>query len=269
MPYSKKISRGNPGLIVLVLDDSGSMGDMMPGTSDPKYAWTERCCGIIFQELLARSTESSGTVVVKPRYFILVIIYGGTPYVWGQGVMDIEQTVKKYTQDGNSLGLGGSHGGTDGAAALAEAHNVLAKAVTEERFKDSFPPMVFHLTDGMSHTDPTAEAEKITKLTTADGNVLIVNAYIGTQTSLEYRGPQDFQGYVDRDEAGPSVDNTVMFNMSSIAPDCISHNLIEDGIFPNLRQGARLFFDVRTKEMLKNVIQVVGSVGSRADREVR
>ena len=44
-------------------------------------------------------------------------------------------------------------------------------------------------------------------------------------------------------------------------------NLIDDGVFPQLRAGARLFFDVRTKEMLKHVIQVVGSLGSRAARQ--
>ena len=56
--------------------------------------------------------------------------------------------------------------------------------------------------------------------------------------------------------------------MSSEAPESIRQNLIEDGVFPNLRQGSRLFFDVRTREMLKHVIQVVGSIGSRADRQV-
>jgi hypothetical protein len=47
-------------------------------------------------------------------------------------------------------------------------------------------------------------------------------------------------------------------------PDTIHQNLVADGIFPKLRSGSRLFFDVRTKEMLKNVLQVVGSIGSRA-----
>jgi hypothetical protein len=52
-------------------------------------------------------------------------------------------------------------------------------------------------------------------------------------------------------------------------PEAIHQNLVSDGIFPALRQNARLFFDVRTKEMLKHVIQVVGSIGSRADRTER
>ncbi|MFA7281368.1 MAG: hypothetical protein WC100_14890 [Sterolibacterium sp.] len=270
MPYDKKVSRAEPGLICLALDDSGSQGDKLPGTSDPKYQWVERYVGIILKELLSRSTDSNGDRVrIKPRYHIHTIIYGSHPSVWGQGVMDIQATVEKYANDGNSLGLRGNHGGTDGAAAMQQTLDFLKQAVNDPKFQQSFPPMVFHLTDGMSDSDPSQIAEQIKQLTTADGNVLVVNAFIGTQTSLSYQGPDDFPGYVDADEAGPNTDNIIMFNMSSPMPAVIRQNLIDDGIFPNLRPGARLFFDVRTKEMLKHVIQVVGSLGSRAERQVR
>ena len=265
--YEKKISRQNPGLIVPILDDSGSHGDSLPGTSDPKYQWVERYCGHILKELLARSSELAGDEVkIKPRYYLNTIVYGGSPALWGDEGMDIEAVVQQYTQAGNSLGLGGKHGGTNAKAAFQMAYDYLCRAIKDERFKDSFPPMVFHETDGESQTDATAVAEQIMQLATADGNVLLVNAYIGTQTSLSYKGPEDFPGYVDAAEAGPAQDNVRLFNMSSPMPDCIHQNLVDDGIFPNLRAGARLFFDVRTKEMLKHTIQVVGSLGSRAER---
>ena len=103
-------------------------------------------------------------------------------------------------------------------------------------------------------------------ISTNDGNVLMVNAYIGTQTSLSYTGPGDFPGYIDVTEAGPSDDNIHLFNMSSVAPDSILDNLKADSIFPKIRPGSRLFFDVRTKDMLKNCLQVVGSMGSRMAR---
>jgi hypothetical protein len=270
MAYEKKISRAKPGLIVLALDDSGSMGDNLQGTTDQKFKWVERYDGIILKELLARSTEVSGDgVAVKPRYFVYVLAYGSNPRPWEGKELDIEKVVQKYTNSGNSLGLGGKLGGTDAKAAFQAAFDFLKQAITDKRFADSFPPMVFHLTDGLSGTDATPIAEKIKQLATVDGNVLVVNAFIGTQTSLGYKGPEDFPGYMTAGEAGPSEDNIRLFNMSSIAPTCIFQNLIDDGIFPKLREGSRLFFDVRTKEMLKNVIQVVGSLGSRADRTAR
>jgi len=270
MNYEKKISRAEPGLIVFVIDDSGSMEDDLPGTSDPKYQWVERLAGVILKELLARSTELKGdTAQIKSRYFIYLIVYGSNAQIWGTGEMDIQATVEKYANDGNSLGLGGKSGGTDAAAAFQKAYDYLKEAVRDQRFRKSFPPMVFHLTDGMSATDATSIAEQIKQLSTEDGNVLIVNAYIGTETNLSYKGPEDFPGYVDLSDVGPSEDNVRLFNMSSEAPACIRTNLIDDGIFPHVEEGARLFFDVRTKEMLKHVIQVVGSLGSRAERVTR
>ena len=126
--------------------------------------------------------------------------------------------------------------------------------------------MLFHLTDGESQTDASDIADQIMQLSTNDGNVLVVNAYIGTQTSLNYKDPDDFPGYLGVSEAGPSQDNIRLFEMSSPAPDSITTNLKTDNIFPQIRSKARLFFDVRTKEMLKHVIQVVGSMASRMAR---
>jgi len=268
--FEKKISVADPGLIVFLLDDSGSAADSFPGTTDPVYKWIERYAGIILKELLARSTQMQGDrVAIKPRYYTSILQYGSKTQLWGDEIMSIEETVKKYTGAENSLGLGGLLEGTDAESAFEKALKVLQKAIKEDRFKDSFPPMLFHLTDGMSATDATPFAEKIKKLSTSDGNVLVVNAFIGTQTSLRYKGPEDFPGYTSEDEAGPSKDNIRLFRMSSKMPETIRQNLVEDGIFPELRQDARLFFDVRSKEQLKNVIQVVGSIGSRADRAQR
>lgn len=270
MTYEKNISRADPGLIVMVLDDSGSMGDNLPGTTDAKYKWVERYTGIIFKELLARSTDLKGDeTVVKPRYFLYVVLYGSKPKPLTPQEVDIETAVAKFTETGNSLGLRGMLGGTDTAAALHMAHDFLRNAVTQDRFKKSFPPMVFHMTDGESHSDPTGIAEQIKQLSTTDGNVLVVNAYIGTRTSLNYSGSEDFPGYLDEAEAGPREDNLRLFQMSSAAPECVHGNLVSEGIFPNLRPGARLFFDVRTKDMLRHVIQLVSSIGTHAERMAR
>lgn len=267
--HEKKISTANPGFIGGVVDWSGSTRDAFPGTTDPVYMWISRYFGIILMELLTRCTNVQGNqATVKPRYYNSFVIYGSNPKVWGDEVMDIESAVTKFKESDNSFGLD-NLGGTDTKAAFQKMYEILKKAVKEDRFKNSFPPMVFHLTDGLSHSDATGVVEKIKQLSTSDGNVLVVNGFIGTETNLQYKGPEDFQGYTTEEEAGPSEDNIRLFNMSSEIPDSIYQNLVDDGIFPKLRKGCRLFFDVRTKEMLKHVIQVVGSIGSRADRTER
>ncbi len=268
--YEKKISRAQPALIVFVLDDSGSMTENLPDTTDPKFKWVERLFGVILKELLARSTELKGdTAQIKPRYFVYIIIYGSHPQVWGTGEMDIQDAVEKYANDGNSLGLGGKLDGTDSATAFQMAYDYLKEAIKAERFCKSFPPMLWHLSDGMSATDATPIADLIRQLATEDGNLLIVNAYIGIQTDLKYKGPEDFPGYVDISDVGADEDNMRLFNMSSEAPACIRQNLIDDGIFPNIREKSHLFFDVRSKDTLKHALQTVGSIGSRADRTAR
>lgn len=268
MPYAKKVSRALPGLIVLVLDDSGSMGWDLPGTSDKRFVWVERYTQHILKELLARSTETQGdSVLVKPRYYLQAVIYGTQARLWAPEPLDIERAIEKFAADGNSFGLCGGMEGTDTASAFDLAYEVVARAVEDPRFRSSFPPLVFHLTDGEAGSDPTEVAEAMKGLATEDGSTLLVNAYIGTQTALAYQQAADFPGYIDEAEVGQNEDNLLLYRISSAAPEPIVSNLVEDCIFPELRQGSRLFFDVRTKEMLKHVIQVVGSIGTRAARQ--
>lgn len=267
--YEQMIKVLCPGLIVFLIDDSGSMADNLPGTSDAKCQWTERLFGIDLKELLARSTQLKGDeVAIKPRYYVLVILYGDRIKIWGDGIMDIATAVEKYSASNNTLGLGGNLCGTDAKLGAQKAFGFLKKAVVDERFKNSFPPMVFHLTDGMSQTDARPVMDEIKSLQVADGAPLIVNAFIGTETNLNYTGPEDFLGYLEVSETG-NEDNKRLFEMSSEIPITMHQNLIENGIFPKIREGSRLFFDVRTKEMFIHVMQVVGSMESRAERLVR
>lgn len=263
MSYEKEIRRCNPGLVFLLIDDSLSMREFLAGTSEPRFKWTETYFGHITEEMVRRCTDMKGDeLVIKPRYYLTIIKYGSTSELWGDPEMDIQQVAQLYTDSGNSLGLGGNFQGTNAKKAFEMVLRNLEQSLAKERFLDSFPPMVLHLTDGESQSDPRAIVENIKQLFTNDGNVLVANAYIGTQTSLNYNGPEDFPGYVDVSEAGPSEDNTRLFEMSSVAPECIVNNLKADGVFPNFRKGSRLFFDVRTNEMLKNVLQVIGSMGT-------
>lgn len=272
MPYEKVVRRAEPALIVMILDDSGSMTTNMTGTSDTRYQWVERYSVVILKELLARSMEMAGdTPTVKPRYYLDIIKYGSTVQRWqtgpeGDEEMDIGAVAKKLSDNNGALGLGGSLGGTDTAAAFQLALTRIEKALQKERFRNSFPPIVFHLTDGESHTDAEPIARQIMSLSSNDGNVLIVNGYIGTSTQLAYKDEKDFPGYLTEQEVGSDADNLRLFRMSSVVPATMRENLVSDGIFPSIRENVRLFFDVRTKDMLKHVIQVVGSGGSRLAR---
>ena len=265
--YRERVSRSKPGLIVMILDDSGSMTEILPGTNKPKYQWVEQYAGVIFKELLSRSTVASGdTAEIRPRYFVYTIPYGSAPSIWPAGATEelpIDALIKAYGAAGNKLGLSGGLGGTDARAAFEQAYNFLQGAISNERYQKSFPPMVFHLTDGMSASDASPVAQQIAQLSTSDGNALVVNAFMGAKTSLKYRDPGDFPGYQTEAEAGPDGYSQNLFRMSSAAPDTIRMNLVEMQIFPQFQAGARLYFDVRTQDMLKHVLAVVGSQGTQ------
>jgi hypothetical protein len=126
--------------------------------------------------------------------------------------------------------------------------------------------MCLHITDSASQTDASRAAAAIQQLKTEDGECLVANAFIGTQTNLAYSGPEDFPGYVTADEAGPNADCLRMFEMSSDIPARLYANLKADKVFPQIRPGARLFFDVRTRECLQAIFQIIGSIGSRPAR---
>jgi hypothetical protein len=266
MPYERKVERAHPTLIQMIMDDSGSMAGVLYGSGDARFKWVERYGGQILTELLYRSTEmSGGNPVVRPRYYLDIVKYGTVVQPWSSEELDIGEAAQKFDAT-HTFGLGGNLEGTDTAQAFQEAYDRLQVMINKERYRDSFPPMVFHLTDGESQTNAEPIAQKFAGLATSDGNVLVVNAYIGTQTDLDYKDSFDFPGYVTEAEVGANEDNLRLFRMSSVVPETIRQNLINDGIFPALRQGARLFFDVRTKEMLKHVMQVVSSGGSRAKK---
>ena len=268
--YSKKVQSSEPGLIVFLLDDSGSMGGDLPGTSDPKHVWVSRYVGSILKELLARSAEMKGeAVIVKPRFYVSFIKYGSDVETWPTNQdepLDIERAMTLYSAEAGpeaGLGLSGALGGTDTLQAFECAYEVLKAALAGERFRNSFPPMLFHLTDGESATDATTMAARVRELASTDGKALVVNAYLGATTSLAYTSPSDFPGYMSVSDAGPDAYSIRLFEMSSVAPETIRQNLVGDEVFPRFRSGASLYFDVRTKDMLKHVIQSVGSVGSR------
>jgi hypothetical protein len=105
MSYEQKVSRSTPGLIVAVIDDSGSEADPLPGTNDAKYKWVEYDFKAILHELLQRSTETkNGAPIIKPRYYLSIIEYGSSPQFWGDPVMDIETAVRKFTDNSDSMG---------------------------------------------------------------------------------------------------------------------------------------------------------------------
>jgi hypothetical protein len=206
MAYSNEISRNNPTLFVFLIDQSGSMGDAVPDQPNRKKADAlADAINRLLQNLVIRCAKEEG---VRDYFSVCVIGYGGKvgPAFSGQlagrelvpisdvGNMParIEQKTKKIDD-----GAGGileqavrmpvwfdavANGGTPMCNALSQANAVLQRWLAQH--PDCFPPVVIHITDGESTDgDPTQAMKSVTSLSSADGNVLLFNIHVSSDSS--------------------------------------------------------------------------------------
>jgi len=265
--YAKRVCAIFRALIYLIIDCSDSMDEMIEGGQDSRATYIERYLILLVQDLLKRSSTLDGkNLKVKDLYYIRLLKYGSNLEPWQDELLPIGEFAERYVQAGSTFGIEANLGGTDPEAAFAFAEQELQQLIHLENHRHSYPPLLMHLTDALAHTDSEHLAERIKQLTTTDGNTLVSNVWIGAGSAMSYQGPEDFPGYLTEDEVGPDEDLRRLFRMSSVIPDTMYENLRSDGIFPHLRQGCRLFFDVRSKSTLRHIIQSVSSIGSRSDR---
>ena len=205
MAYSAEISRNNPALFVLLIDQSTSMGDGVPGSDQPnrqKSVALAAAINRLIYNLIIRCEREEG---VRHFFDICVIGYGNTvgPAFIGplagrelvsitelaDSPARVDKRVKK-TDDG----AGGimeqsidfpvwfdpvANGRTPMCEALQRAHGIVSQWLAQH--PKCFPPVIIHITDGES-TDgnPVAAMNELTSLSSDDGNVLLFNVHIAS-----------------------------------------------------------------------------------------
>ena len=210
MPYSQLLSNENPGYILILIDQSGSMGGSFGGTTGGSKA--EECAKAVNRVLREIGLNCTKGTEIRNRCDISVLSYGASgnqaknafsgnlaskPIVTmqdlAQNCLRVE-TVKRKTSDG----AGGlveveddfpiwiepvASGVTPMAAAFEMACNLVDSWT--KNHQSSFPPVVINISDGAPDSQPDVQnaASKLSKLGTSDGTTLILNAHIsdGTQ----------------------------------------------------------------------------------------
>ena len=120
-------------------------------------------------------------------------------------------------------------GGTPMCHTLYRAHEVLTEWIG--RHPHSFPPIVIHITDGESQDgDPIPYAESIKRLTTDDGNVLLLNCHLSMTAAEPFMFPSRSTGLPDQLAK-------VLFEMSSLLPEPFARHAQMEGF--QLQPGAR------------------------------
>lgn len=203
MAYSKWLSSKQPGLVVLLIDQSGSMGARYHGSGDSssKAEFCARAVNRTLYELAMKCTDGDE---LKDRCDICCIGYGlNVGPAFGQP-LDQSAWVTLSELANNPIevttllqrvpdGAGGlvevetpypvwvrpvHGGGTPMAEAMELAVNVISQWIAAN--PDSFPPIVINITDGEPNDGQAVAyaAKSLQSLATSDGHALLLNAHI-------------------------------------------------------------------------------------------
>lgn len=235
MAYSAEISRANPACFLFLLDQSASMSKPFGGASgQSKAQGVADAINRLLQNLVLKCAKADG---IRDYFLCGVLGYGGKGIgpvlggpLAGQKLLPISQIANAPLRIENRIRIlerpgGGSsqqtykfpiwlepvaEGRTPMCQALRLAMTILSDFI--RNYPRSYPPLVLHITDGMA-TDGSPEplAATLKKLATSDGNVLLFNAHLSSQTAAPIQFP-------DQEDALPGEYARMLFRMSSPLP---------------------------------------------------
>ncbi len=259
MPYTKlPISVASPGLIIILVDQSGSMSDRFltpQGKNVSKAEFAADAINRCIYEILegCRSGEK-----VKDRCHIVVIGYGSQTSVLVAGKASEIDAQSKRTVNVSGLDLPvwvepAASNGTPMADAFNEAAEVINKWVPY--YPNNFPPVVINVTDGEPNNEASAidAARNLMSLGTQDGTTLLFNGHIGTSSSGEILLPATDSTFTDKLAR-------LMFSISSELPSPMAAAAQNAGFKP--AAGSRGFLMNASAESLTKLL-VFGSQHAR------
>ncbi len=204
--YTQSITRNHRTAFVLLIDASGSMSEETTygGRRMTKAAAVTSITNSLLFELIERARRDDG---VRNYYDIAVLGYSGDDEVRSllpderesltiselaacKATMRTEVLPCRLPNGGISLRelpspqwiAAKAAGQTPMCEALRRARDFVAAWCAEPAHAESFPPVVFNITDGEAtdceDDELLAVSEQIKSLHTADGNVLLINIHI-------------------------------------------------------------------------------------------
>lgn len=270
MSYSKLMSSKNPGLILILIDQSGSMADQYSGGTKAEVA--AMAVNRVINEI-AEASQSGEEY--KDRCYVGVMGYGlksnnGIDPIIGGMIAKIVKSpaevieVEQQVADGN----GGlviikqrmpiwikpkAENGTPMAEAFEKAYQLVESWV--QKNPASFPPVIVNITDGKPNDQNAAQnaAKKLMEeIETTDGKLLLFNAHISNATAGEIRLANNDSGLYDSYAK-------FLFKISSILPDRLLSEAEKAGFAP--QPNARGFvFNAGAETLIK--LLTFGTVGS-------
>jgi hypothetical protein len=272
MSYTKEINRKNPTCFLFVIDQSGSMDETMSG-GRIKSEFVADVLNRTIAETIVRCTKADG---VRDYFEIGVIGYGGDDVGSAFGgalsgrtllpISEIESNPLRIDEREQDIDTGDDvldrqvvkfpvwidpqH---DGGTPMCAAMGMIAETVAEwcDSHPSSYPPTIVHVTDGQSTDgDPEEIAEAVKGISTNDGEVLLFNLHVDTESGDEIVFPSS------EDEL-PDDYARLLFRMSSTVPDhlisvaqSMGYDVTDDSRFFAYKAGMDFighFFEIGTR----------------------
>lgn len=250
--YTATITRQTPSAFIFLIDISGSMEDgvIFNGETMTKAKALARSLNSVLTELLIRCKRQEG---YRDYFDIAVIGYGGDDarsllpegghhkiFRKPSELANSKTSITKIFKD-RELPAGKvittvseirnwitpiALGKTPMFAGLKMAHDLAKEWIDNHKGLDCFPPIIINITDGEA-TDAHANdliniSNNIKSLETEDGNVLLINIYLSSDSSLE-----GVLFPISPDDLPEKPYAKLLFNMSSQMPE-IYHGEITD-----------------------------------------
>ena len=278
VPYERDITRQHPALMVLLLDQSGSMQNawLRGGTKADGVA---ESVNNLIQSIVLMSVRQKE---VRHYFDLAVIGYSGSTVAsMFQGtdinnpiitITKANEIVRRQTVTEGGLRIerhvwveARAAGQTPMCLALATAKEITEKWAAQH--EESFPPIVLNLTDGAGNDgEPLPVAEELLQVRTKHGSALLLNCHIS--------GPLDKRDG-DKPEIGsdkpilfpdekfplPSQYARDLFEMSSALPDSFRRRAID--LEFDVTEGARGYMYNATKADVVRFLSVGTPAPSR------
>ncbi|MFJ2682431.1 VWA domain-containing protein [Pseudomonas sp. NPDC087342] len=256
MSYSAEISRTSPTAFLFLVDQSGSMQDIMDNGKS-KAQFVADVLNRTFATLITRCTKSEGT---RDYFEVGVLGYSGSTAVNGlagalsgsilhpisqieANPLRIEDRVKRMDDGAGGLVDQGikfpvwfepkAAGGTPMCNAITSAAEQLVTWC--DAHPDSYPPTVLHVTDGESTDgDPEGLAQQLQQVSTSDGNVLLFNLHVSTSGGDPVKFPISDSNLSDSYAK-------LLFRMSSPLPAHLQRVAEEKGIKATMESRGFVF----------------------------
>ena len=241
--YSKPITHLNRGAILMVVDCSMSMQEQTLLNRVPmrKIEAVATVCNYLIDELLERAKRHDE---VRNYYDVAVLGYSGAdvrsmlPIDTATGFVAINRLAEvapkprtivfeQHTDDGRTTDATftlrewikpEAHGKTPMFQALSRVYNMVEAWCAKADNRESFPPIIFHITDGecndATDTDLINIAKSICNTSTEEGNTLLINIHLSPYDEL----PSEIFP-AELSSANLSPHYRTLFEMSSTLPE--------------------------------------------------